>query len=236
MCQQVNPEFLDSHRGSFTAQHFEPHRGFEIAQIQLCVPAAFEQRFQGSLGRLTRAAQRRDQNLVARFQLPNLQPVRHLLVVSLAHPRWAFPGLFQTDQMIARPQALTSPKVGTAPTRAILLKHTINAPALQFTQQEIGRVVGISQQNIASVQRIEHRPQQGLLIATLAAKTTQCRIQHCTAGEADDANQPTNRKAQSWLLPARLRIGGLISRCIRHRHRRAIHQPNRPAHPLPCLG
>ncbi|MNN08635.1 hypothetical protein D3C81_1214960 [compost metagenome] len=73
--------------------------------------------------------------------------------------------------MIACSQSFTAPKVGTAPARAILFEHPIDTAALQFAQQKVGRVVGIAHQNITCVQGIEHRPQQGLLIATLAPKT-----------------------------------------------------------------
>lgn len=56
LCSAV-AEFFDGHCGGFATQHFKPHRGLEIAQIQLDMPTTFEQAFQLCLGRTICAAQ-----------------------------------------------------------------------------------------------------------------------------------------------------------------------------------
>jgi hypothetical protein len=78
-----------------------------------------------------------------------------LMLTAPAARRPSF-GFFQLDQMIFRTETLPQAKVSAAPSSAILLEHAIDTSSLQLAQQEIGSVVSVAQQNVASFQRVEH--------------------------------------------------------------------------------
>ena len=124
--EQVNPELFDRHVGSAAAQPLHSHRGFDVAQVQFNVPSTGVEHLQVGFGGLLRVEQSAHQNLAPGAQFTNRQGVRRLFVVGLGHPVRFDDRLFQHDQVIARPQALTAAKVGSELTSAVLFEHRID--------------------------------------------------------------------------------------------------------------
>ena len=133
-------------------------------------------------------------------------------------------------------QLLTGSEIGTTFSTPVLLKHTINPPGLQFSQQEVGAMEGITQHNIVHLQIVQQASQQRLLICPFALIGAHSNIKHGAAGQAGNTDKSTNGKAQPILLAALLRVGGLIRSRIRHSDRTAINQANRTMTPPPLQG
>ena len=109
----------------------------------------------------------------------------------------------------------------------------IDAPVAQRTEQEIARVISVSQEQITTLQGVEYRAKQRLLVAALAAVAPDRGIEYHTTAQAHDPHHPAQRKPQAGLLAAWLRIGALIGGGVGHRHGGAIDQAHRPAPPMP---
>lgn len=118
------------------------------------------------------------------MQLPHSQGVRRLVIVRPCHPVGFDLWLNRYDQMITRPQPLATTKVGTAPARPLLFEDGIHAAFLQVTQQKVGGVIGVPQQDVARIQRIEQRSEQGLFITAFAPVLADGRIEHRPASQA----------------------------------------------------
>jgi len=139
--------------------------------------AAAIQRLDDGFGSLFRVQESGDQDLPPGVELAHFQRGRCLIVLALAHPLGPLFRLGEQDKVVACPKLLAGTKVGAALARTILLEHTIDAAPDQLAQQEIRRVVGVSQQDVIALQGIEQRTQQRLLITAFAFARTARRVE-----------------------------------------------------------
>ena len=116
----------------------------------------------------------------------------------------------------------------------MLFKDRINPALDQSAEQEVGSKERIAHQHIAPHQGVDLAPEQGLLVASFAAAGADRGVEHGTAAQADQADDPALRESQSRLLAAGLREVGLIGVGIGHDHRGPIHQSHRTPPPVPC--
>ncbi len=159
-----------------------------------------------------------------------------MIVLLLAHPIRLLFGLGEHDEVIAYTELLTFSEVGAALARTVLFKQPIDATAHQLAEQKIRRVKGISEQDVIALERIEHRTQQRLFVATLALAGTRGGVEQRTAAQAQQGDHTTYWKAQARFLTARLRIGGLIVRRVGQCYRGAVYQTHLTALPVPPGG
>lgn len=101
--QQVNPDFLDRHVRCAAAERFHAQGGFDVAQVQLDVPALAIEQLQRLLGRLFGAQHGRDQGLSTGTQLAHDHRRGRTVVLRLG-PFGFELGFGQGQQMIARTQ------------------------------------------------------------------------------------------------------------------------------------
>lgn len=200
------------------------------------LPALAIERLEHALGRLLGTEKRRDQELAADLQLTHPQRRWRLIVLRLAHPLRLLLRLAQDDEVITSTELLARGEIDTALAPTVLLEQPVDATAHPFAEQEIARVEGIAEQNLAALQGVENLAQPRLLIAALAFARPHGGIEQRPTAQAQQAHDPGHRKAQSGLLAARLRIGGLIRFGIGQGHGGAIDQTDRAAPPVPPGG
>ena len=134
--QQMNPDFLFGHVGCLAAQRVHAQRGFDMAQIDLDIPALLIEPLQCVLGPLLGINQRRHQHFAADRQLSDREVISGCLVILRAHPIRFFPGLGQDDPMVTGPQLLPAPKIRRTSPRAVLLEHAIDTALGQVRQKK----------------------------------------------------------------------------------------------------
>ena len=157
--EQVDPYLLDRHGGRLATQAFHPQGRLDVAQVQFHVPSALVEGCYSSFVGLLRTQERCHERLVPGAQLSHRHALRRLVVVRLRHPARLDDGFVYHEQMVARTQPPPQTKIGRALARAVLLEYRVDTPSAQFAQQEIRRIERIAQQQIAPLQRIEHRAQ-----------------------------------------------------------------------------
>ena len=96
----------------------------------------------------------------------------------------------------------------------MLFKHAVHATCWKFRQQRIGGIKSVTQEDVAYFKGIKHGSQERLFATAFAFEFPHGRIQCGATGQTGDADNATDRKAQSGLLAALLRIGRLVGRCI----------------------
>ena len=69
--------------------------------------------------------------------------------------------------MILGPECLAHVEAGAAPSRTVLLKDPVDVSANQFAEKKIRCIISVCDENLASLEGIEHAPQQALLVAPL---------------------------------------------------------------------
>lgn len=204
-----------------------------MSQVQLDVPALAIEQLQSFFGRFLGAQQGRDQGLSAGTQLTHDHRRGRTVILRRSHPFGFDLGLGQSEQVVARAHDQAILEIRCSCARAVLLEDRIDAPFVQVCQQEIGGVERIAQQHLATLQRVEHRPQQRLLVAAFAVVAAARRIQDGAAAQTDQGRHAAQRKTHARFLATRLGIARLIGRRIGHRDGRAVDQARRPTSPLP---